>query len=80
MYYLVEMPEFMEEVKAVYKEKMAGKCEEFLGWLKARAAAIREESLNDADRWAIDGVVEDTDHLIDWMRRKYDYLEYTLGR
>ena len=80
MYYLVEMPEFMEEVKSVYKEKMAGKSEEFLGWLKARAASIREESLNDADRWAIDGVVEDTDYLIDWMRRKYEYLEYTLGR
>lgn len=80
MYYLVEMPEFMEEVKAVYKEKMAGKSEEFLGWLKSRAASIREESLNDADRWAIDGVVEDTDYLIDWMRRKYDYLEYVLGR
>ena len=80
MYYLVEMPEFMEEVKSVYKEKMAGKSEEFLGWLKARAASIREESLNDADRWAIDGVVEDTDYLIDWIRRKYEYLEYTLGR
>jgi hypothetical protein len=80
MYYLIETPEFMEEVKAVFKEKMAGKSEEFLGWLKARAASIREESLNDADRWAIDGVVEDTDYLIDWMRRKYDYLEYVLGR
>lgn len=80
MYYLIETPEFMEEVKAVFKEKMAGKSEEFLGWLKARAASIREESLNDADRWAIDGVVEDTDYLIDWIRRKYEYLEYTLGR
>ena len=80
IYYLIDMPEFMDEVKSVFKEKLAGRSSEFLSWLKARAAAIREESLNDADRWAIYDTAEETDYLIDWIRRKYEYLEYTLGR
>ena len=30
--------------------------------------------------WNDGRTAEETDYLIDWMRRKYDYLEYTLGR
>lgn len=79
-YYMLDMPEFTNEVKRVYQEKLSGKSKELLSWLKGRAELIKEETLADAERWDFDDTMEDTEYLIDWVRRRYDYLEWTYGK
>ncbi|MBO7561099.1 CotH kinase family protein [Candidatus Saccharibacteria bacterium] len=78
-YLLLEMPEFQSLVKRVFAEKMQGRSDELLSWLEDRADYVYDEVLNDADRWGREGASEDIDGLIDWVRRRYDYLEYTYG-
>ena len=80
VYQLLEMPEFMTEVKKVFAEKLSGRSEELISWLKQRAASIKEEALADAARGGIGNTEEDTENLIDWVRRRFDYFEYTYGR
>ena len=74
------MPEFMAEVKSVFAEKLSGKGEELVGWVKQRADLIKEELAADSEKWEIENAEEDTENLIDWVRRRFDYFEYTYGR
>ena len=79
-YKLIDMPEFQEEVKKIFKEKLSGRGEELVKWLTERAELIKEETLADAEKWGFEGVEEDTEELIDWVRRRFDYFEYTYGK
>ena len=78
-YLLLDMPEFQTLIRQVFAEKMHGRSEELLAWLSDRADYVYDEVLNNADRWDRGGASEDVDELIDWVRRRYDYLEYTYG-
>lgn len=80
VYQLLDTPEFMTEVKRVFSEKLSGKGEELIGWVKQRANLIKEELAANSEKWEIENAEEDTEELIDWVRRRFDYFEYTYGR
>ena len=79
IYLLTDMPEFMEEVKRVYQEKLKGKKDELVNWVKTRAATIKDEALTDAERWNFEDVTYAMEYLIDWVSRRYDYFDYPYG-
>lgn len=79
-YLLIEMPKFIEEIKAVFQEKLSGKGSELVTYVKERADMIRSEAEKDAEKWEIEDLKEDTDYLIDWVARRFEYFEYTYGK
>ncbi len=80
IYALLDTPEFMAEIKRVFKDKLSGKGEELVSYVEDRAALIKEDTIANADRWTLNDAMGNTDDLIDWVRRRFDYFEFTYGR
>jgi spore coat protein CotH len=79
VYYLLEMPEFYEEVKRVYQEKMAGHKSETLAYLKRRADEIYVAAVEDNAQWERVNFEEAVEYLCDWVVRRYNHFDLVYG-
>lgn len=76
MYYLIEMPEFREEVVRIFREKLLGRKNELIEYIQNRAMFIRGVALKDSDKWYAENRFDlEVEYLIDWVARKYEFLE-----
>ncbi|MBR3230426.1 CotH kinase family protein [Candidatus Saccharibacteria bacterium] len=80
IYYLMEMPEFRDEVRRVFQTKLSGRAEELLDFIRMRAKLIEDEALVDAETWDLGDFVAETEYLIDWVRERYKMFEWEYGK
>lgn len=86
---LSKMPEFREVVRRIFRERLSGKEDELVGYVKGRAEMIRESVLRDGVKFRFEE--EDEEHyedvefdesviqLINWIRVRYRFFEQRLG-
>lgn len=79
IYHLMKMPEFQNEVRRVYQEKMAGRKNELLMHLKWQEGQIYAALTRDYNKWERGDFAEEIDYLTDWVERRYDHFEKTYG-
>ena len=79
MYNLMELPEFQEEVKTVYREQMAGRCEELAKVLNVRATEIATAAQADEKRWNKEGFDGEVERLMEWLRARCKFFEKEYG-
>ena len=81
MYYLIDIPEFREEVERIFQEKMSGRKNEFLSKVLNNAAKVREAAIRDEERWEKDqdSFYREIIYLLDWLSKRYDYFEEEYG-
>lgn len=83
-YYLMDIPEFEDEVCRVYRERMSGRAEELLDFVRRQAANIRDAALRDEELWlrggiGVMGFDDEVEYLLDWIAKRYDFFEQTYG-
>lgn len=78
-YHMIEMPEFKAEVEQVFREKWLGKKDELLKYIRWRRDAIREAALVDALKWERKDFDTEMAYLLDWVERRFNFLEYELA-
>lgn len=74
MYYLIDMPEFFDEVRKVYSETMSGRRDELKQYLQNKLASIRDAALRDSKKWETN-FEEESAQLVDWATKRYDFFE-----
>ena len=79
IYGLMEFPEFQEEVKRIYQERMSGRKEELIEVAEKTAKEIESAVMADEEKWEGEGFWEETTELLEWMRARYDYFEEEYG-
>lgn len=76
MYILMEMPEFKEEMKRIFNEKLCGRRAELKDYVIERANSIREAALRDNALWdERGGFDEELEYLLDWLDKRFDFFE-----
>lgn len=80
IYYLMEMPEFRDEVRKVFREKLSGRSGELLDWMRMRRDLIRDEAVVNAWRWGLEDFDEAVEYLLDWAEERFDYFEQEYGK
>ena len=79
MYYLVDIPEFMNEVKQIYNKRMSGRWPEVISYLDESKELIREAAIRDNEAWEADDFEKEVDYLKDWLEKRYQHFEGTYG-
>ena len=79
IYYLMEMPEFREEVSGIFREKLSDRSGELLDWVRMRRDLIRDEAVVNAWRWGLEDFDEEAEYLLDWVEERFDYFEREYG-
>ena len=80
IYYLMEFPEFQDEVKRLFREKLSGRADELIGFVKMRAALIRDEAIIDAEKWDFSDYDSNVEYLVDWIGKRFETFEEVYGR
>lgn len=77
---LMDLPEFEEKVKEIYKSTLSDKKDELLNHIKSQADYIRPAALRDQARWKLKtDFDEEVDYLIDWIAKRYEHFEEVYG-
>ena len=79
MYYLMEMPGFVEIVKNIFRERLSGRLSELEVTIMNLASKLRPAILRDTEKWEKDDFDAEMDYLLDWIHRRYFRLEKELG-
>lgn len=78
-YLLMQIPEFEEEVKTMYREKMSGKKDETINYILGQADLIREKAFKDNLKWKkVDFNIE-VATFVDWVTARFEHFEKTYG-
>lgn len=79
MFDMMEMPEFQEEVRRVYLEKMSGRLEELVWQIEMTRNKIRLAVKADEELWG-DGQFElEVNKMLQWIVERYEYFETIYG-
>ena len=79
VYYLVDMPEFMNKVRQIYNDRMSGRWGELLAHLTMTASKIWDKAEQDNTAWERKSYLKEVDYLTDWMKKRYQHFEKTYG-
>lgn len=79
MYYLLDMPEFYNEVKRVYAEKMVGHKSEVLAYLTWRADNIYVAATENNTAWEQENFETAVEFLYNFVAQRYDFLDTIYG-
>lgn len=79
IYYLMEMPEFVEIVKNIFNERLSGRAAEFEVIVTSMVKDLRPAILRDTEKWEKDDFDAEMEYLLDWISRRYARLEQEFG-
>lgn len=79
IYDLVEIPEFSEKVRAIFREKMLGREQEFVQNIAKKAEEIYLATIVDREKWGKDDFEGELLEMIQWIKKRYKFFEKKYG-
>ena len=79
LYYMIDMPEFLSQVKTIYREKLMGKKDEIIGLIKDEVAMIKDYALRDNSRLQFDDFYMELDELMIWITERFKHFDTEYG-
>ena len=78
-YYLMDMPEFRNEVKRIFTENMSGRSREVAAAIDNRVERIYYAAINDGLKWDRDEFQTELKELKQWIMQRYKHFEDEYG-
>lgn len=78
-YYLIDIPEFKQAVDQLFQKTMSGKCDEIIEYINRQRSYIHDAAVYDSKLWGVTDLDEETDYLVDWIRKRYEHFELKYG-
>ena len=75
MYYLVDMPEFQEEMRMIYVNMLAGKNDEMMEYINVQVKKMREVAIEDNEKWKKGDFDEETVYLKWWIEERFQLFD-----
>ncbi|MBR2840017.1 CotH kinase family protein [Candidatus Saccharibacteria bacterium] len=79
VYDMMGVPEFQEEVKRVFREKMSGREMELAKKIKETTDEIRSVAEVDGEKWGESGFETEVVEILKWVEERYKYFEEVYG-
>ena len=79
VYYMMEIPEFRNEVRRVFQERISGQKQVLMQNILFKANKIYQAAIVDGERWGHSNFEKKVMKLIEWINQRYDYLEEIYG-
>ena len=79
-YRLTDIPEFIDDVKAVFKQLLSGKWDELLKYVDDTKSFIYDAVRRNDEKWEKSNFDAEYDYLIDWISTRYDFFEGLYGK
>lgn len=79
IYYLMRIPEFKNEVKRIFQEKLMNKKSELLEEIARKNNEIQKALLVNHTKWEEKNFEANYEAMIDWIEARYDYLQTKYG-
>ncbi len=79
MYLMMNMPEFQEKVKVVFRENLAGRKAELVGEAQKTIEEISKYASEDCGKWQSGDFEAAVSEVMDWVKSRYDYFEEIYG-
>lgn len=79
MYYLLDIPEFRDEVERIYQERLMDKKDEILDYVREQKTYIEEAVMKDAEIWGKSGFDEEVEYLIWWIENRFQMMDVEYG-
>lgn len=79
VYYLMEMPEFQDEVNTEFCRSMSGRGGEIIRLLEKKADEIKLAAENDSKKWRMNDFRGEWLEMRNWIKERYDYFEEIYG-
>ena len=79
VYYLMKIPEFKNEVKRIFQEKLMNKKSELLEEIARKNNEIQKALLVNHTKWEEKNFEANYEAMIDWIEARYDYLQTKYG-
>lgn len=79
LYYLIDMPEFLSEVKIIYRDRMMGKGEEIISFIKSISSELKDYCLYDNSRLDFNDYFSELFALIDWINLRFEHFDKEYG-
>ena len=80
MYDVMEIPEFVEEVKRIYAKRLSGKCGAINEIIMNNAKKIDNVVDYDNRKWGISNYEDELKWMTNWVDQRCDYFEEVYGR
>ena len=79
LYYLTEMPEFMELARTVYDKKLSLRRQEVIEQINENAQLIRDAAVIDAEIWGKNDFDEAVEYLKWWVEERFRFFDTKFG-
>ncbi len=79
LYYLIDMPEFLSEVKTIYRDRLMGKDDEILAFIKSQVSEIKDQVLYDNSRLNFDDYYSEIESLMNWISERFKHFDEEYG-
>ena len=79
LYYMIDMPEFLSQVKTIYRERLMSKKDEIIGFIKDEVALIKDQALHDNSRLQFDDFYTELDELFIWLSERFNHFDTEYG-
>ncbi len=73
--YLINMPGFKEKVKDLFNQKMINNRNILMNKIEERVKRVKDDILINNEKWEIEGFEIYYEELLDWVEKRYNYLE-----
>ena len=75
----MEFPEFRELVETIYSDKLMGKKDDIINYVKDKSNAIREQALIDSVIWDKNDYDEEIEYLTWWIDNRFRMMDAEYG-
>ena len=79
MCYMIDIPEFNDEVSRLYKERLMDKRDEVLTYIRNRANYIRAAAIKDNEMWGKGDFDKAVEYLVWWVDKRFDLFDRLYG-
>ncbi len=75
IYYLMEMPEFRDEVKRIFQDKLSNKGDILIKDIEENNKKIKKALLVNHEKWKEKKFEENYYDMMDWLKERFNYLK-----
>ena len=79
MYYLLDIPEFRDNVERIYQERLMNKKDEILDYIRQQQVFLEKSAVEDAKLWYSGDFDKEVEYLIWWIENRFQMMDVEYG-
>ena len=79
LYYMIDMPEFLSQVKTTYRDRLMGKIDDLKDFIAKNIDNIKYAAIADNERFEFDNFLSEVANLTEWLEGRFEHFDEVYG-